>query len=118
MKRCALTIALLACVGCGFALAHDTWVQPNTNLIRTGDAIHIDLMLGNHGNEHRDFKLASKLSADQIQSFDVIAPDGKKYDLKPDLIDLGYARRKATTRRSSCLACPAFTSPRRRSTKS
>ncbi len=91
MKRCALMIALLACVGCGFALAHDTWVQPNTNLIRTGDAIHIDLMLGNHGNEHRDFKLASKLSADQIQSFDVFAPDGKKYDLKPSLIDLGYA---------------------------
>ena len=41
--------------------AHDTWVQTNTNLIRTGDAVHIDLMLGNHGNDHRDFKLASKL---------------------------------------------------------
>ena len=88
MKRCALTIALLACVGCGFALAHDTWVQPNTNLIRTGDAIHIDLMLGNHGNEHRDFKLASKLSADQIQSFDVFAPDGKKYDLNTSIFVL------------------------------
>ena len=28
------------------AAAHDTWVQTNTNLIRTGDAVHIDLMLG------------------------------------------------------------------------
>jgi uncharacterized GH25 family protein len=71
--------------------AHDTWVQSNTNVVRTGDAIHIDLMLGNHGNDHRDFKLASKLASDQIQAFEVIAPDGKKYDLKPDLTDLGYA---------------------------
>lgn len=73
------------------ALGHDTWVQTNTNLIRTGDAIHIDLMLGNHGNEHRDFKLASKIPLESVQTFEVLTPDGKKYDLKPDAIDLGYA---------------------------
>jgi len=73
------------------ARAHDTWVQTNTNIIRTGDAIHVDLMLGNHGNDHRDFKLASKLSQEHIGTFEVIAPGGKKYDLKPDLTDLGYA---------------------------
>ena len=72
-------------------LAHDTWLQPNINLIRTGDAVHIDLMLGNHGNDHRDFKLAGKVSPEFIQAFEVIAPDGKKYDLKSDLVDLGYA---------------------------
>ena len=73
------------------ATAHDTWVQPNTNVVRTGDAVHIDLMLGNHGNDHRDFKLASKLAPESIQTFEVTAPDGKRYDLKPDLADLGYA---------------------------
>ncbi|WP_020472694.1 DUF4198 domain-containing protein [Zavarzinella formosa] len=71
--------------------AHDTWVQTNTNLVRTGDAIHIDLMLGNHGNEHRDFKLAGKVTPEMIQTFDVTDPTGKKYDLKSDLADLGYA---------------------------
>jgi len=71
--------------------AHDTWVQTNTNIVRTGDAVHIDLMLGNHGNDHRDFKLASKLAPDTVQSLDVTDPAGKKYDLKPDLADLGYA---------------------------
>lgn len=75
----------------GLLLAHDTWVQTNTNLIRTGDAVHIDLMLGNHGNEHRDFKLASKFAPEMIQSFEVHSPDGKKYDLKSELTDLGYA---------------------------
>jgi uncharacterized GH25 family protein len=62
-----LTVALVAAAG--FAPAHDTWVQTNTNLVRTGDAVHIDLMLGNHGNDHRDFKLASKFADSKITKF-------------------------------------------------
>jgi uncharacterized GH25 family protein len=91
MLRSLLT-ACLVCAGLAIpAVAHDTWVQTNTHVIRPGDAIHIDLLLGNHGNDHRDFKIAGKLSPESVQSFVVIAPDGKSYDLKPDLIDLGYA---------------------------
>src|SRR5437588_9243193 len=72
------------------ALAHDPWVQTNTNVVRTGDNVHIDLMFGNHGNDHRDFKLAGKvdLAAATLAVFD---PDGKSYDLKGKLSDLGYA---------------------------
>lgn len=73
-----------------FSRAHDTWVQTNTNLIRTGDAVHVDLMLGNHGNDHRDFKLASKFDP-STGTLDVLSPDGKSYDLKERLVDLGYA---------------------------
>ena len=82
-------LALLA-VG-GVALAHDTWVQTNTNIVRTSDAVHIDLLLGNHGNDHRDFKIASKVSEEAIGTFAVRSPDGKTYDLKPDSVDLGYS---------------------------
>jgi uncharacterized GH25 family protein len=84
---CTLLVTL------GFAStlhAHDTWVQTNVNLIRTGDLVHVDLMLGNHGNEHRDFKLASKIDPGPC-TLEVIAPGGEKYDIKPDLIDTGYA---------------------------
>jgi uncharacterized GH25 family protein len=72
------------------ACAHDTWVQTNTNIVRTGDAVHIDLMLGNHGNDHRDFKLAGKpdLAASTLV---VVGPDGKRLDLKERLVDTGYA---------------------------
>lgn len=66
-------------------------MQTNTHIVRTGDAVHLDLMLGNHGNEHRDFKIAGKLAAASVGRFEVVAPDGKKYDLRSDLIDLGYA---------------------------
>lgn len=86
-----LFFAALALAGLGAtAQAHDTWVETNTNLIRVGDAVHIDLKLGNHGNEHRDFKLASKVSLDFCQ-LAVIAPGGKRYDIKSGLIDTGYA---------------------------
>ncbi len=72
------------------ASAHDTWVQTNTAIVRTGDAVYVDLMLGNHGNDHRDFKLAGKPTLDGA-TLDVIGPDGAKLDLKPSLTDQGYA---------------------------
>jgi uncharacterized GH25 family protein len=90
MKRRLTMAGAMTMLLASLAPAHDTWVQPNTNLVRVGDAVHIDLMLGNHGNDHRDFKLASKPSPESI-TLGVIGPDGTKHDLKPSLIDLGYA---------------------------
>ncbi|MDG3002271.1 DUF4198 domain-containing protein [Paludisphaera mucosa] len=71
------------------ALAHDVWIQTNTNVVRAGDVIHLDLMLGNHGNEHRDFKLAGKLTPEGAD-LEVTGPDGTRYDLKDRLVDTGY----------------------------
>ncbi len=117
MNRWLLTVTVAAILASGLASAHDVWLQTNTNLIRTGDAIHIDLMLGNHGNDHRDFKLAGKLSPEQMDTFLVVDPDGKKYDMKPNLTDLGYAPKegyssvKFTTGKAG-LYLAAFTSDR------
>src|SRR5438876_8391146 len=85
LSACALLAALFA----GSARAHDDWVQTNTNLIRPGDQVFIDLMLGNHGNDHRDFKLAGKLNP-AAGTLEVVGPDGKRYDIKDRLADLGY----------------------------
>ncbi len=71
------------------ALAHDTWVETNTNVIRAGDAIYVDLKLGNHGNDHRDFKLAGKVEL-QGATLDVLSPEGNSYDLTSALVDTGY----------------------------
>lgn len=89
MMRAALAL-LCGCVITATASAHDTWVETHTNLVRTGDAIFIDLMLGNHGNEHRDFRLASKIDLSGC-TLDLLDPKGKQYDLLPQLVDLGYA---------------------------
>lgn len=70
--------------------AHDTWIETNTGLVRQGDVVHIDLKLGNHGNNHRDFKLASKIGLATIQ-MSVVDPKGVTVDLKPRLIDMGLS---------------------------
>ena len=72
------------------SLAHDAWVETHTSIVRTGDAAHISLLLGNHGNSHRDFKLAGKVDLRHAQC-ELIRPDGNKLDLKPTLFDVGYA---------------------------
>lgn len=85
-----LLLAPLVLLCTGLCAAHDAWLQTNTNVVRTGDAIHVDLLLGNHGNDHRDFKLAGK--ADVADStLEIVAPGGAQFDLKDRLVDTGYA---------------------------
>ena len=79
----------LSLIGGNTLFAHDTWVETHTNLIRTKGAIYVDLKLGNHGNEHRDFKQASKIALDSC-TLTVVDPDGQSYDLIDRVIDTGY----------------------------
>lgn len=84
-------LACLLLIGSPFELfAHDTWVQVNTSVIRAGDAVHIDLLLGNHGNNHRDFKLAGKIGLEGCR-LKVHDPKGRDYDLLDRLVDTGYS---------------------------
>lgn len=83
-------LGLSAALFVGSAKAHDTWVQANSNLIRVGDVAHVDLMLGNHGNDHRDFKLAGKIDLEACK-LEAISPAGKSYDLKSRVTDMGSA---------------------------
>lgn len=69
---------------------HDTWVETNTPVIHVNDAIYIDLCLGNHGNQHRDFKLAGKIDLKDC-TLEVISPKGVKTDLLPGVIDMGLS---------------------------
>ena len=71
------------------APAHDIWIEANQTLVRLGEQVNLALMLGNHGNHHRDFKLASKIPAGQ-QSLRVMTPEGTSIELTPNLIDNGY----------------------------
>jgi uncharacterized GH25 family protein len=73
------------------AVAHDTWLQASPRLVQPDDVVHVGLFLGNHGNDHRDFKIAGKVgSLDEVQ-VEVVGPDGRKTDLVPDMADLGHA---------------------------
>ena len=87
-----LLAALLATLAAAAAArGHDTWVQTATLVARPDDVVHVDLALGNHGNDHRDFKLAGKLAALDEATFGVRTPGGRTIDLAPAAVDLGYA---------------------------
>jgi len=85
----ALLAVLLAATAS--AHAHDTWMQASPRLVRPDDVVHVDLFLGNHGNAHRDFKVAGKLGGLDDVTVGVIGPDGRTTDLVPDMVDVGYA---------------------------
>ena len=95
MTRSAKTILRVILSTASFwtlaAAAHDTWLEASARMVRPDDLVHVDLMLGNHGNAHRDFKIASKVgSLDGVQ-VEVIGPDGRKTDLASGMVDVGYA---------------------------
>lgn len=83
--KCLLILAMLGTLPLS---AHDTWVQLNLANAHPGQLIFVDLMLGNHGNGHRDFKLDSKIPLAGT-TLVLISPDGTSADLKPTLIDQG-----------------------------
>jgi uncharacterized GH25 family protein len=89
MMRFFATIVLLV-LAVPWCAAHDVWLQTNTNVVRSGDAVHVDVLLGNHGNDHRDFKLAGKPSLADA-AVQIVAPGGQAFDLKDKLVDTGYA---------------------------
>ena len=91
--KCSLWTLLLLATLPTFAAAHDTWVQSGPLVARYQDVVHIDLMLGNHGNKHRDFKLASKIALAPC-TLELIAPDGSRTDLKPNIVDMGSAEKE------------------------
>jgi len=89
MQRLPVVCLFLFLAVPSWALAHDIWLQTNTPLIRIGDAVHVDVLLGNHGNEHRDFKLAGKVDA-HTGKLQVHGPSGKSWDIQDRLVDVGY----------------------------
>ncbi len=64
--------------------AHDTWVEVNTPEVRNGNVVYVDLKLGNHGNDHRDFKMHSLITLDKVK-LAVKMPCGCTKDIKPGL---------------------------------
>jgi len=91
MPRMATLLGVVVTAGAAVGSAHDTWVQASQRLMPVGDVVHIGLFLGNHGNDHRDFKLAGKVSSLEGSTLEVIGPDGSRTDLVPDAVDVGYA---------------------------
>lgn len=89
----ALAVTLLG----GPLAAHDIWVEPSSaHLPEVGAYLYLDVKLGNHGNDHRDFKLWGKLSP-PLLGLSVALVSGlesEEMDLTEKLVDLGSSPRE------------------------
>lgn len=90
-RRVLFAVAAV-CLLSAAAIAHDAWLEMDGPVIRAGDVAQVRVLLGNHGNKHRDFKLAGKLDLSK-GTLSVVSPDGQESDLKASAIDLGLGPR-------------------------
>jgi uncharacterized GH25 family protein len=67
--------------------AHDGWIEVPA-IVEKGQPVTIALMLGNHANEHRSYRLAGKWNPKYLKLM-VIEPSGKVNDITASLVDLG-----------------------------
>jgi uncharacterized GH25 family protein len=67
--------------------AHDGWIEVPA-IVEKGQPVTIALMLGNHANEHRSYRLAGKWNPKYLKLM-VIEPSGKVSDITGSLVDFG-----------------------------
>ena len=86
-QLCLLFWSLFFLCSAQTVLAHDGWIEVPA-IVEKGQPVTIALMLGNHANEHRSYRLAGKWNP-KFTKLMVIEPSGNVNDLTAFLIDLG-----------------------------
>jgi uncharacterized GH25 family protein len=79
--------SLLSFCSAAPALAHDGWIEV-PGIVEKDQPVTIALLLGNHANEHRSYRLAGKWNPKHLKLM-VIEPSGKVNDITSSLVDLG-----------------------------
>lgn len=82
MKKMAV-IALTAAITfsmAAHAFAHDGWSQTNAPIMAQGEVSYVELLFGNHSNEHKSYRIAGQWSPDTSKVY-VTTPAGKKVDI-------------------------------------
>ena len=75
-----------------WSFAHDGWVEVSS-IVERGQPVTLSLMLGNHSNDHKSYRLAGKWNP-KLTKLMVIEPSGKVNDLQVLLSTLARMLRK------------------------
>lgn len=76
---CVALLAFFLALPVG-ALAHDGWVQTNTPIVAREETVYVDLLFGNHSQEHRSYRIDGQWSEATSKVF-VTDAVGKKTDI-------------------------------------
>ncbi|MBH5319100.1 DUF4198 domain-containing protein [Paenibacillus sp. GSMTC-2017] len=97
IRKKVIGVALAAVLTIGAAVpvfAHDGWSQANSPIIAPGQVSYVELMLGNHSNEHKSYRIAGQWSADTSKVY-VTTPAGVKSDITSTRFYTGEAATEA-----------------------
>lgn len=70
------------------ALAHDGWVQTNTPIVEPGEVSYVELLFGNHSNDHASYRIEGTWNADGTDVH-VNTPSGQKVNIADTLFYAG-----------------------------
>lgn len=78
LAAAALTVTML--IGAIPASAHMGWTQTNTPIVAMGDNAYVELLVGNHTNEHRSYRVDANWGSMKHNTY-VFTPSGEKVDI-------------------------------------
>ncbi|WP_341279489.1 DUF4198 domain-containing protein [Paenibacillus sp. FSL H8-0537] len=60
--------------------AHDGWTQTNAPIIAQGEVAYVDMLFGNHSNDHKSYRITGQWGVDSSKVY-VTSPAGVKTDI-------------------------------------
>ncbi|WP_082393794.1 DUF4198 domain-containing protein [Bacillus sp. JCM 19034] len=69
-------------------VAHDGWSQTNSPIIEAGEVSYVELLFGNHSNDHASYRIDGTWNSDNSSVF-VTTPTGEKIDISDTLFYTG-----------------------------
>ncbi|TBL69920.1 DUF4198 domain-containing protein [Paenibacillus thalictri] len=93
LKKQMAVFSLATALLLGSALpisAHDGWSQTNSPVLAQGQVAYVDLLLGNHSNEHKSYRITGQWNKDSAKVY-VVTPSGQKADISKSLFYSGEA---------------------------
>ncbi len=81
IKLAGAALAAIMTVGAAVPVfAHDGWAQVNTPIVAQGQVSYVELMYGNHSNEHKSYRIEGQWNTDASSVY-VTTPAGVKADI-------------------------------------
>ncbi len=83
-----LLVALFIFTFSQTSVAHDGWSQTNSPIIEVGEVSYVELLYGNHSNNHASYRIDGRWNTDNTSVF-ISTPNGEKIDISNTLFYTG-----------------------------